>query len=393
MPIYDAIIIGAGAAGLYCAATAAKRHKHILVLEHNASACQKLLVSGGGRCNFTNLNSRAENYLCQNPHFVKYALSQFTPEDFLQQIQQHRIAYIEKKDGQLFCQHSAADIANMLLTECQQAGVEILYQQKIHNIDYQNGIFKIHSHNIFKARKLVIATGALSYPRLGASDFGYQIGKQFGLKIIPPCPALVPLWYRADWQTLLADLSATSVPAQIAVGKKVFCDDLLFTHKGLSGPVILQASSYLTDFKITINLLPQLSLQNILSAARKSNGNKKLSQILAPYLPKKLIQLFLRHFAADCQHLNMADLNQQQLSVIENLFHQWQPAISKSAGFKKAEVTKGGIDTNAINAKTMSCKNNPDLFFIGEVLDVTGELGGHNFQWAWASAYTGAQHI
>lgn len=392
MQKYDAIIIGAGAAGLHCAALAAARKRKILILEHNSAPGRKILLSGGGRCNFTNLDCESSHYQCANPHFVKSALKQFSQWQFIEFVERYNIEYYEKQQGQLFCKDSGKDLLNALLSECQKHQVRFVYNaQNIQVAKFANDFKISSSQGHFVSPNLIIATGGLAYPRVGASDFAYKLARQLNINIISPRPALVPLLYHQKMAKTFADLSGLSLKVQIIIGNKIYTDDLLFTHKGVSGPVVLQASSHLTNHAITINLAPDESIFEFLM--NHKNGRKNLVNGLSGILPKKLLDLFLPIYASELCACNIADLNKKQCRLIGDLLNHWQLDFAATAGYGKAEVTAGGIDTAAIDSKTMACKNIQNLYFIGEALSVTGELGGYNFQWAWSSAFCAANAI
>jgi hypothetical protein len=385
----DIIIIGAGAAGLMCAIEAGKRGRKVLVLEHSEKAGKKILISGGGRCNFTNIYTKPENFLSDNHHFCKSALARFTPQDFISLVEKHKIKYHEKKLGQLFCDGSAREIVNMLLSECEDTGVEILTNCKVSKIK-KNSDFTVETNlGEFKSNSLVIATGGISIPKMGATDFGYKIAKQFGLKLTEIKPGLVPLtWNKKDLK-LFSDLSGVSIDAVVNCGKTNFRENILFTHKGLSGPAILQISSYWKKGEpIKINLLPEINIADELRA--NISSRMQLNNLLSGYLPKRFAVKW-------CElYFSSKPINQQKVKDIEFIsekLHSWHIIPSGTEGFDKAEVTCGGIDTGELSSKTMECKKVQCLYFIGEVVDVTGWLGGYNFQWAWASGFAAGQYV
>lgn len=383
--MYDVIVIGAGAAGLMAAIQAGKRGKKILLLEHTDKIGEKIRISGGGRCNFTNLNAAGHNYICKNPHFVKSALAGYTQHDFIKLVESYQIGYHEKTLGQLFCDGSSKQIINMLLDLCRQYKVEIKLQCKIHDITKNENFAIIHDNGVFRAHSVIIATGGLSIPQIGASDFGYRIAKKFDLKIIPTRPALVPLVVTETARSLFTRLSGISNASVVKYKNTQFAENILFTHKGLSGPAILQISSYMEKFngeEIVINLLPDLNLKEKFIADK--NNKQTVANYLKPYLTNRLI---------DCLATNpdfnkrITELKKESLFLIADRLHNFKVPIEVSEGYKKAEVTAGGIDTNELSSKTMACKKVANLFFIGEVVDVTGWLGGYNFQWAWSSGF------
>ncbi len=396
MKTYDTIIIGAGAAGLMCALQAGKRGRKVLLVDAAKNVGEKIRISGGGRCNFTNLNIVADNFLSNNPAFCISALKRFSAQDFIVMVEKYQIAYHEKTLGQLFCDGSSKQIIQMFLTECAQNNVEIILETIVKNIQKTADNFLVETEQqIFETKALVIATGGLSIPKMGATDFGYKIARQFGLKIIQPTPALVPLTLSEEILQQTRILSGVAVEAVVSCGKRKFKEGLLFTHKGLSGPVILQISSYLKKGdEIIINLAPQLDAfvwlieekQNRL----KNQSGQEIHNVLNRILPKSLVSYILSKTNISG---NLADLNNQKLKQIANQINHWKIIPSGTEGFAKAEVTGGGIDTDEISSKTFASKKVDNLYFIGEVLDVTGHLGGYNFQWAWASGYAAGQSV
>jgi len=396
MKTYDTIIIGAGAAGLMCALQAGKRGRKVLLVDAAKNAGEKIRISGGGRCNFTNLNIVADNFLSNNPAFCISALKRFSAQDFIAMVEKHQIAYHEKTLGQLFCDGSSKQIIQMFLTECAQNNVEIILETIVKNIQKTADNFLVETEQqIFETKALVIATGGLSIPKMGATDFGYQIARQFGLKIIQPTPALVPLTLSEEILQQTRILSGVAVEATVSCGKRKFKEGLLFTHKGLSGPVILQISSYLKKGdEIIINLAPQLDAFVWLIEEKqkrlKNQSGQEIHNVLNRILPKSLVSYILSKTNISG---NLADLNNQKLKQIANHINHWKIIPSGTEGFAKAEVTGGGIDTDEISSKTFASKKVDNLYFIGEVLDVTGHLGGYNFQWAWASGYAAGQSV
>ena len=381
---YDVIIIGSGAAGLMAAIHAGSNGQKVLIIEHTAKIGEKIRISGGGRCNFTNLNTSSKNFLCTNPHFVKSALSQYTQHDFISLVESYNISYHEKTLGQLFCDGSSKQIINMLLDECNKYQVTLKTECFVSDIS-KNKKFTLNSNfGKFVSNSVIVATGGLSIPKIGASDFGYIIAKQFGHNIIKTAPALVPLTVdqkELEWYTKLRGVSNHSV---VNYNKTNFEEAILFTHKGLSGPAILQISSYMDKFEneaISINLLPNLNL------SREFILNKNSKQTVSNYLKKYLTNRLVDNFALINDDFNKAitDLSKEKLLNIAQYIHNFQAPISGREGYLKAEVTTGGVDTNEISSKTMESKKIPNLYFIGEVVDVTGWLGGYNFQWAWSS--------
>ena len=384
---FDAIIIGAGAAGLFCAIEAGKRGRKVLILEHNAQVGRKILISGGGRCNFTNLDTKAENFISENPHFCKSALARYTPHDFIELIKKHKIEFYEKKLGQLFCRESSRCIVEMLLAECGKAKVEIRANCSVKNIR-EKDLFELETNqgNI-TCENLVIATGGLSFPKIGATDFGYRIGKQFGLKIVPTNPSLVPLVFAADKN--FSRLAGVSIDAIVSTKKRDFRENILFTHRGLSGPAVLQISNYWQkQEEISIDLMPDF---NTLELFEKNISSKQtLSNFLGKNLPNRFAEVFI---SSNFQDKPINQLSKKEREYIAQALNNWQVFFGETEGWHKAEVTRGGIDTNELSSQTMEAKQVKGLFFIGEVVDVTGWLGGYNFQWAWASGSASGNSI
>lgn len=391
MNSYDVIIIGAGAAGMMCAVETAKRGRHTLLIEHMETPGEKIRISGGGRCNFTNLHTRPENFISGNPHFCKSALSRYTQHDFIKLVESYNIAWHEKTLGQLFCNHSAMDIIHMLLDEMQKAGAELKLETAVKKISKNGDVFTVETNRgSFTAISVVIASGGLSIPKMGATAFGYDTAEQFGLRVIDTKPALVPLTFAPD---LLADtkaLSGLSVdPTEVSLGKTKFREALLFTHRGLSGPAILQISSYWQEgTDIAINLLPDYDLFAELKTLRKDQPRIILHNAIAQFLPKRLAEMIAAQLGFD---IPLADLSDQKLKSAAARIHQWLVKPVGTEGFRIAEVTRGGVDTEELSSKTFEAKKVPGLYFIGEVVDVTGHLGGHNFQWAWSSGWCAGQ--
>jgi len=385
---WDVIVIGAGAAGMMCAAQAGQRGRRVLLIEHYHVVGEKIRISGGGRCNFTNVNAGPANFLSQNPDFCRSALARYTPTQFVRLVESYGIAYHEKKLGQLFCDDSALDIIAMLKSECARGGVQWRMPCAVDGITREGDRFVVATtHGSVRCSSLVIATGGLTVPKLGATPFGYRIAEQFGLAVVPPKPALVPLAFAPDALARYGDLSGISVDAEIACGEARFRENLLFTHRGLSGPAILQISSYWNGrAPLAINLLPGLDAtmwlrEHALSAARLDN-------VLAEGLPKRLAQ---RWCAAHGVALPMSVLGEGRLRTAGAQLNRWEVLPSGTLGYNKAEVTSGGVDTRRLSSKTMAATTVPGLYFIGEVVDVTGWLGGYNFQWAWASGHAAGQ--
>ncbi|MBA4123333.1 MAG: NAD(P)/FAD-dependent oxidoreductase [Acidobacteria bacterium] len=386
---FDVVIIGAGAAGLFCAAQAGKRGRKVLVLEHNAQVGRKIIISGGGRCNFTNVNARPENFISQNPHFCKSALARYTPQNFVELVKKYRIEFYEKKLGQLFCRDSSGQIVEMLIDECRRAKVEIRTNCSAKNI-FKNDLFEIETdQGKFTCESLVIASGGLSIPQLGATDFGYRIARQFDLKIVETKPALVPLVFQNSFPAKFKSLAGVSLDAAVSVGKTTFCENILFTHRGLSGPAILQISSYLKrGEKISFNLLPTKNAFEILQNSKESR--KELGNFLGEILPQRFASAFCETITGSKPLKNYSE---KELKAIAEKLHAWQIGFDETEGNRKAEVTLGGVSTDELSSKTMEAKLVKNLYFIGEVVDVTGWLGGYNFQWAWSSGFAAGEFV
>ncbi|WP_373019937.1 NAD(P)/FAD-dependent oxidoreductase [Thiomicrorhabdus sp.] len=380
----DVLIIGAGAAGLMCAATAGYRGKQVLVIDHAPKAAAKIRISGGGKCNFTNLDVSAENYICRNPHFVKSALSRYPSAAFIELVERHGLEYEERELGKLFCRERASDLIQILRTECDWAGVEFLLKTAVDRVkSIDDDRFEVETElAVIHCDKLVVATGALSFPKLKASGFGYRIAEQFGLNVIPQSPGLVPLVFSGKWQQRFSSLSGLSIEVEIRANGHAFNEAMLFTHNGLSGPGILQVSNYWqVGQPIEINLLPKQDVYAQLLALKTSG--KSLSKWLNQFWPKRFTQMWLENYPMDADIANQS--NENLKAYADQLTH-WRIYPESTAGYDKAEVTLGGVDTDEVSSKTFEAKKQPGLYFIGEVLDVTGQLGGYNFQWAWASA-------
>ena len=388
---YDVIIIGAGAAGLMSAIEAGKRGRKVLLVDHSKKIGEKIRISGGGRCNFTNINSHPSKFISQNPNFVISALSQYTQNDFINLIKKHNIKFHEKKLGQLFCDESAQQITDMLLLECQMANVTLKKEIIITDIDKQDDQYFIAvSSDKYFCDSLIIATGGLSVPKIGASKFGYEVAKKFNLNIIETLPALVPLTFNEKILTMCKELSGLSLEAVVAFNKIFFEEGMLFTHKGLSGPSILQISSYwkLGD-NIKINLSPKLDIFKLLKSKKNSNPKQDINTIISEILPKRLAYMICKENDVSG---NISELSNKLLKQLSNSINTWVINPTGSEGYRTAEVTLRGIDTDEISSKTMMSIKNPGLFFIGEVMDVTGHLGGYNFQWAWSSGFVAGQY-
>ena len=385
----DVIIIGGGAAGLFCALTAGQRGRSVLVIEHAEEVGKKILISGGGRCNFTNLHARPENYISRNPNFHKSALARFTPHDFIDLVKRHRIEFYEKKLGQLFCRGSAKEIVRMLLDECRRGGVEIRTGCRVIEVDRSDHYIVETSQGRFESEALVVATGGLSIPKMGATDFGYRLARQFGLRIAPTRPALVPLTLSDEDRRVLTPLSGISIDSLVSLRKQHFRENILVTHQGLSGPAILQISSYWEPGEtIEVDLLPEVRAKEALNQERA--GAKELKTVLSQYWPSRFAQAWTD---LNAPSKPLRQYSARQLQEIAEKIHGWRLKPNGTEGYRKAEVTAGGVDTDDLSSKTMEARRVPGLFMIGEVVDVTGQLGGYNFQWAWASGFAAGQAV
>lgn len=389
----DVVIIGAGAAGLMCAIEAGKRGRRVLVLDHANKVGKKILMSGGGRCNFTNEQISPARFISHNPHFSKSALSRYTQWDFIALIQKHQIAYHHKTLGQLFCDNTAKDIVAMLLKEAEWAGVNIRLNTPVLTLEkHDEHAFKIKTaEGTIDCESVVVATGGLSIPTMGASPFGYKIAEQFGIKVWPTRAGLVPVTLHVEDKERLATLSGIASTSKVSNDRIEFNESILFTHRGLSGPSILQISSYWQPGEdLHIQLLPELDLQAYLKQAKLDYPKRSVSTVLSELLPKRLLEVFL---TADELAATLANLNDKTLSAIADRFQTWVIKPNGTEGYRTAEVTLGGVDCDAVSSKTMEATAVPGLFFIGEVLDVTGWLGGYNFQWAWSSGWAAGQVV
>ncbi len=382
---FDVLVLGAGAAGLMCAIEAGKRGRRVAILEHAERIGKKILISGGGRCNFTNLHCRPENFLSENPHFAKSPLARYTPADFIALVEQHRIPYHEKALGQLFCDRSAQDILSMLEEECRRAKVQIFPGTDVQEIARPSEFVVRTSNGTYESKALVIATGGLSIPKIGATAFGYDVARQFGLKIVEPRPALVPFVLNAGDRKRWCDLAGVATEVLVSTAHQQFREKLLITHRGLSGPAILQISSYWQKAQpVTIDLAPDRKLAETFKSGKRDIASFKAA--LREVLPNRLADRWAE------VHPPKSWTN-SALDEAERLLHDWQVVPETTEGYEKAEVTAGGVDTNELSAKTMENRKVPGLYFIGEVVDVTGHLGGFNFQWAWASGYCAGQAL
>ncbi len=388
---YDAIIIGAGAAGLMCALTAGGRGKNILLLDHAEKVGSKILISGGGRCNFTNLGCVPERFISANPHFIKSSLSRYTQHDFITLMDKHRIAYHEKTLGQLFCDGSARAVVAMLLNECRAAHVDVRTSHGINTISKADQFCVDTTYGLFTSNKLVMATGGPSIPKMGATGFAYTVAEQFAVPVIMPRPALVPLTVANENLELCSALSGISVDAQVICGKTSFREKALFTHRGLSGPAVLQISSYWHDgASISIDMASGTDVLAHLKERKRTRPKAEVKTVLAEILPARLAQNI-----ADTHHMSgpMANLTDRHLEHCARAINHWSVQPSGTEGYAKAEVTVGGIDTTALSSKTMQVKAVTGLYFIGEAVDVTGWLGGYNFQWAWSSGWVAGMDV
>jgi predicted Rossmann fold flavoprotein len=400
---YDVIILGGGAGGLFCAITAAKRGKTVLVLEKSNKLGKKILMSGGGRCNFTNHFVNPHNFLSQNNHFCKSALSQYTAQDFISMVEDHNIEFEEKKHGQLFCVNSAKDIVEMLVNECEKYKVTIITNASTSTVKYIDSRYHLSStietkknttNLLAQSNKLVIATGALSVPTLGGSGFGYDIAKQFQLKVTNLQAGLVPFIFTDSIKNICENLSGVSHNVEVSCNGTTFSEDILFTHRGLSGPVILQISNYwyLGD-SISINLIPELSISDHIKEIKKTKPKLLIKSILVNMMPKAFVVELENLLWSNLANKPIGEWSNSQIEILSNNLHNWVLKPSSTEGYRTAEVTMGGVDTDFISSKSMEVKNQEGLYFIGEVLDVTGHLGGFNFQWAWASAYVAGNDL
>lgn len=392
LPHYDVIVIGGGAAGLMCAMTAGQRGRRVLVIEHANRIGKKILLSGGGRCNFTNINAGPANYLSSNPHFVKSALARYRPADFIALVERHGIRYHEKKLGQLFCDNKAKDILNLLLAECEQAGVELHVKAPVRTIERTDGGYRLDTAlGTVDCASLVIATGGLSIPTLGSTGFGYDVARQFGHTVQPTRAGLVPFTCSGALKELCVALSGTSVDCVARCNGESFRENLLFTHRGLSGPAILQISSFWRPGDtVEIDLLPDRDAVAWLREQRAARPNAELKTVLAEVFTKRMAGLLAERWFASKPLKQYAPA---ELDAIAGRLAAWRFVPAGTEGYRTAEVTLGGVDTREISSKTMESRKSPGLYFVGEVLDVTGHLGGFNFQWAWASAHAAGQVV
>jgi predicted Rossmann fold flavoprotein len=385
---YDVIVVGAGAAGLMCAAEAGKRGRSVLVIEGNDRPGKKILISGGGRCNFTNLYAGDAQYISTNPHFAKSALARYQPSDFIELVQRHGIAYHEKKLGQLFCDGSSRAILDMLMDEAASAGVEVI-SANVGAVGKDESFRMATDAGSFEAASLVVATGGLSIPKMGATDFGYRVAAQFGINIVPPRPGLVPLTFSGAMREFCAELSGVSLDVIASCNGQSFRENLLFTHDGLSGPAILQASSYWRPGDaISLDLLPSHDALSFLEGGMLDN--RELVSLLSEQWPRRVAQNWCAAFAPNRQ---LGHSSHREIEELARMLQAWQLRPAGTRGYVKAEVTVGGVDTNELSSRTMEARSVPGLYFIGELVDVTGWLGGYNFHWAWASGFAAGQAV
>jgi predicted Rossmann fold flavoprotein len=383
-------VIGAGAAGLMCAIEAAKRGQRVAVLEHNAQIGRKILISGGGRCNFTNLHTGPEHFLSANPHFAKSALARYTPRDFVALVERHGVRYHEKAAGQLFCDGSAREIVELLETECAAAGVRIETGRAVRSVVRQDGFAVADDRDCWRAESLVIATGGLSVPKIGATPFGYSLAAQFGLHLVERRPALVPLTFGREDLERFAGLAGVSTEVVARAGGRPFQEKLLFTHRGLSGPAVLQASSYWKPGgAVEIDLLPGVDLEAAMAERRSAGDRSQVRTLVGQWLPKRLAD---RWFEVNGESRALAVIGDRDIARIAAGLHCWRITPAGTEGYEKAEVTAGGVETGELSSQTMEARRVPGLYFVGEVVDVTGQLGGFNFQWAWASGFAAGQY-
>lgn len=394
MGSYDTVIIGAGAAGLFCASLAGQAGLSVLVLDNGKKVGRKILMSGGGRCNFTNMYIEPSAYLSENPHFCKSALARYTQWDFIELVQKHNIAYHEKTLGQLFCDDSAQQIVDLLLAECQKGKVSVRLRSEVTLIEKKNESFTVFvDGKAIVTSSVVIASGGLSMPGLGATPFGYKVAEQFGLPVLPTRAGLVPFTLHKPQLEQFSQLSGVAVPAIVtAKSGTSFKENILFTHRGLSGPAILQISSYWQPGEyVSINLLPNIDLENLLQEKRQEHPNQSLKNTLSRLLPKRFIEIMIEN--KQLPDVPLTQLSNERITQIAVLLQEWQVQPNGTEGYRTAEITLGGVDTRALSSKTMEATKVKGLYFIGEVVDVTGWLGGYNFQWAWSSAYACAQSL
>lgn len=385
---YDVLVLGAGAAGLFCGAVAGQQGKSVLVIDHATKPAEKVRISGGGRCNFTNINTQAGAFLSENPHFAKSALARYTAQDFCALMEKHGLTWQEKTLGQLFCDQRSGAVIDLLLNELSEAGGALRLQTAPTAVTQDGNRFRVATRKgDIDTKALVIATGGLSIPKMGASGFAYDLARQFGLDVIAPRPALVPLTFSGDLKEDFASLSGVSTPVTASAGDTAFTEAMLFTHRGLSGPAILQASSYWRETEdIAIDLLPGADAGEVLIKLKRDHPRETLSTALGDVLPSRLADMITQRLSLPAEK-RLGDLTDKALAEVASALSAWRFTPTGTEGWRTAEVTAGGVDTAALSSKTMEAKSIPGLYFIGECVDVTGWLGGYNFQWAWASAY------
>ena len=387
MDSFDVIILGAGAAGMMCALTAGQRGRRVLLLEHATVAGEKIRISGGGRCNFTNLNCTPANFLSANPQFCISALKSYTPQDFLALIEAHGIAWHEKAAGQLFCDGSAQQVVDLLIDECAAAGVKLMLGTQIVSVAQADAGYVVETNRgRYSSAALVVASGGRSIPKIGATGLAYDLALQFGLSVVTPYPGLVPLIFAPELRANLTELSGVATTAEVSCGKASFRDAVLFTHRGLSGPAILQISSYWpAGAALTLDLAPDDDVYALLRQARAAQGRQLPATVLAQVLPRRLAQRLAA--SVGCAESHLAELSDRTLTLLAAAVKAWSVTPDGSEGFRKAEVTVGGVATHALSSRDLQVRSMPGLFFVGEAVDVTGHLGGHNFQWAWSSGH------
>ncbi len=391
---YDVIVLGAGAAGMMAAIEAGKRRSHVLLLEHSDKVGRKILISGGGRCNFTNTHLTPAAFVSHNEHFCKSALARFAPADFIRMVETHGIAYHEKKLGQLFCDHTARSIVELLVSECRQAGVVLQLATKIVSLQKIGGFFEVKTEQgDFQSSAVVVATGGLSIPKVGATGFGYRIAKQFGLRVVPTAPALDGFVLDKNLQKELHGLAGVSLDVCVTCRGISFRENILFTHHGLSGPAALQASLYWQPGEsLTIDLLPDHDMKSWLSEKKRAGSRIEMKNLLGGFFPKRFAEYFTGKYFSH-QKVPLAQVPDKALEIFADHLKGWQIIPAQTVGYDKAEVTRGGVDTAELSSKTMESKKVPGLYFVGEVVDVTGWLGGYNFQWAWSSGWVAGQYV
>ena len=391
MKNYDVVIIGAGASGLMCALSAGQRGRKVLILDHSDRVGKKILISGGGSCNFTNLYLEAKYYISGNSHFCKSALSRFSQYDFISLVDKYNVSYQERQLGQLFCNGNSVEILNLLLEECRLSGVKIQNRCTIKKIEKENCFnVKTKSGN-YLAESLVIATGGLSMPTIGATGFGYEVAEQFGLKVLPRQPGLVPLTFSKNDLENFSDLSGISVDAAVSCNGQSFRESILFTHRGLSGPAVLQISNYWqSGDEVVINLLPDINLTETIRQWQTERPKMELKNLIGELLTRRVAHRWLELWY---HNKPVNQYNEKEINEVADIFHVWRIRPSGTEGYKVAEVTRGGVDTNELSSKTFESRNVNGLFFIGEVVDVTGWLGGYNLQWAWSSGFSAGQFV